>query len=443
MSKLRKMSGAEVALARYASNEGSWRVGAFVSLKGERANDDEKLAEVLSKVQRRHPLLRVVMTVKGRSISWKDDPNYRIPLIVTEGDKFEAYCKYTQQSLKSGDGIMRCVLVKNEAEQTSTLIPLLDHFASDGMSYTNLIKEILWGWTDSPEFEKLDFDLPVPESCEAYANRSYKGQYLKKLSVEAQIVPRVFGGSTYTKKPKKEEPKDGEPQLFHFDELSPEDTKLVLKACRNHGTTITGLVGAVFAEVYSKVVHERAVKQGSVSAEKDKSYSVSQSLAFDLRRLYKPSIKREGISFHVGFGMPIVLSSSATKPEDEKTWKNAKTYKEKLSKDQTSGTTLATALLASVGVPLILGSPLKFCDLFFTNWGLIPFKTEYDGLEITDFVGGINSIHIPFPIIIASSFKRKLGFTIQAPRKLFDEAFIKDFHRGILGRIEALARAEQ
>lgn len=413
-----------------------------MSLKGELANDDEKLAEVLSKLQRRHPLLRVVMKVKGRSISWKEDENYRIPVYVTEGDKFEAYCKYTQESLKTGDGIMRCVLVKNEEEQTSTFIPLLDHFASDGMSYTNLIKEILWGWTDSPEFKELELDLAVPESCETYANRSYKGQFLKKLSTEAQIVPRVFGGSTYTKKPKKEESKEGEEQLFHFDEMSPEDTKLVLKACRNHGTTITGLVGAVFAEVYAKVVHERAVKRGKVSGEKDKTYSVSQSLAFDLRRLYKPNIKREGISFHVGFGMPIVLSSSATEPDDEKTWSNAKEYKDKLSKDQTGGTTLATALLAGIGIPLILGSPLKFCDVFFTNWGLIPFKTEYEGLEVTDFVGAINSIHIPFPVIIASSFKKKLGFTVQAPRKHFDEAFIKDFHKGILERIENIARAD-
>ena len=413
-----------------------------MTLKGDLANDDEKLAEVLNKLQRRHPLLRVVLTVKSRSISWKEDANYRVPLYVTEGDPFEAYCKYTQEALKTGDGIMRCVLVKNEAEKSSTFIPLLDHFASDGMSYTNLIKEILWGWTDSPEFKELEQDLDVPESCETYANRSYKGQFLKKLATEAQIVPRVFGGSTYTKKPKKEEPKEGERQLFHFDELSPEDTKLVLKACRSHGTTITGLVGAVFAEVYSKLVHERLVKRSKTSADTPKTYSVSQSLAFDLRRLYKPNIKREGISFHVGFGMPIVLSSSATEEDNEKTWSNAKIYKDKLTKDQTGGTTLGTALLAGIGIPLILGSPLKFCDLFFTNWGLTPFQTEYEGLEITNFVGGINSIHIPFPVIIASSFKKKLGFTIQAPRSLFDEAFIKDFHKGILDRIESIAQAE-
>lgn len=442
MGEQRKLGLMEVLLAK-AARRGGWRVGSMIDLEGPNTANVEVLRNTLKSLQERHEMLRMRVDVsKEDEISWHEDAEQPLSLAVRSGDKKEIFLDAQAQPMEDGDGVMRVVLVVNEGAPSTTLIVLIEHFASDGMSYGNILHEILLGMSGAEEFEeKLAEKLSIPEGLEKHGVRAYKGGFFSKL-LSTYKLTRAMDKTKPLPLPPMELEQGGNPQLMEFFELTHDQSKKLLLECRRRGTTLTGLVGAVLAEAFAGCLYER--EDGGAA----KEYQVSQNLAYDLRRMYGPELGREHVSFQVGTSAPVVLKVTPESVDIETTWANAVGYKQQIKDHIEAQLPMVLPLVLAV-LPTLhaLGIPLKVFDLdelnsfdmFFTNWGRIPINMEYPGIHVLNFIGGINTTTLPFPVAILSSFRGKTGVTTLAAKNCFDSAFLTSLSNKIEERLQQVA----
>ena len=442
MSEQRELSVMEILLAKEA-RRGGWRVGSMIDLEGENAKNVDALKSTLRSLQERHEILRMRVDVKENEITWHEDAEKPVLFRVLSGDKNEVYLDAQAEPMENGDGVLRVLLVVNEGEPTTTLIVLIEHFASDGMSYGNLLHEIFLGMSGTEEFEeKLAEKLPITSGMEKHGVRSFHGGLFRKF-LATYKVNRALDKTKPLPLPEMEIDPNGNRQLLRFFELSPDASKKLLVACREHGTTLTGLVGAVLAEGFAFCLFERE------DGEKEKEYPVAHNLAFDLRRLYGPALGREHISFQAGTSSPVVVKVTPGAMDSEATWANAVAYKQQINDHISEQLPMVMPLILAV-LPYLkpLGvnykhfdfDNLNSFDMFFTNWGRIPIKTEYPGIHVLNFIGGVNTTTLHFPVAVLSSFRGKTGVTMLASKDTFEATFLDSLSDRVQERLQQLVQ---
>lgn len=454
---MRNFSILETVYASKAHHHGGERISSFFELRGENANNVELLEQVLLKLQARHPALRIRINFDGATMKWKQDDSLRIPVTTVSGDVMSTYFEMNNARLLTGEGICRILLVKGASDQESTLVPFMEHFTSDGVSYLNFCHELLLGMGGSEEFdklmeEKLDYSPPSAK----LGPRGYDGHFPKKVMSVARFLLKVPAGKTRTKRPKRKPTAEDleQPQITLWDTLSEDTTSKLLKACKAHGTSLTGIVGACMSEMYARTLCDRDPDA------KKTQYSVAQGLAYDLRRFYKPRLGPEHISFHAGVGVPIVLKVPGKEDNPmENTWENAVKYKQEITKHQKQQLPIGILLLIHLSpignLPQFLvrflarsdsGKAEKDTafpqDVMLTNWGRVPVQTDYNGLEVLSFAAGVNEVTTKHITIVLSSFRGKIGLTALASKKHYDESLVKEYLDRLFKRLEAIAEAQ-
>ena len=387
-------------------------------------------------------------------MKWKLDDSLRIPITVASGDVMEPYFKINNARLLTGEGACRILLVKGASDEESTLIPFVEHFCADGVSYMNFCHELLLGLGECPEFEELVKEkLKYAQASAKLGPKGYDGYFPKKVMSVARFLLKVPSGNTRTKRPKKKATEEelAQPQITIWDTASAELTSKLLQACKAHKTSLTGIVGACISEMYARTLSDRDPES------KKEKYSIAQGLAYDLRRFYKPRLGPEHMSFHAGVGVPIVLKvpGKEDNPIDE-TWANAIKYKQEITKHQKQQLPIGILLLIHLSpignLPQVLvrflarsdsGKAEKDTafpqDVMLTNWGRIPIKPEYNGLEVVSYAAGVNEVTTKHITIVLSSFKGRMGLTALASKKHYDEDLVKEYLDRLMKRLEEVA----
>mmetsp|Transcript_10705 Transcript_10705/g.12916 ORF Transcript_10705/g.12916 Transcript_10705/m.12916 type:complete len:457 (-) Transcript_10705:32-1402(-) len=451
---MRGLSILESVYCEKAHHHGGERIAGLIDLKGPNAQNVENIEKALLLLQQRHPALRMRMDFTGAVIRWEEDENLRIPIKVTTGDKFEEYLKVQKEPLKTGEGIARILLINGDDNETSTLIPMMEHFSADGVSYLNFCHELILGMSGSSEFTDLVGNkLEYAEPSYKLGSKGYDGKTVDKLKSMAKFFSSAGDGNTNTKRPKVKASADdkAQPQIQICDIVDENETKNLFKACKLHSTSITGLIGAVIAEAYAQTLSKR-----TPSSKKKDYYSISQNTAFDMRRFYKPPLSSEHISFHVSVGSPLVLKVPSTENPEENTWKNAVTWKSTVTKHVKEQRPMAVLLLENSSPIKKLGQPIVKAiastdrvftekdiacpqDLFLTNWGRVPIREQYDGIEVLNFLGGCNEISTKHVTVVMWTFRGRLGLSALGSKYHYEQEFVQEFLDKTVHRLETLA----
>mmetsp|Transcript_830 Transcript_830/g.1132 ORF Transcript_830/g.1132 Transcript_830/m.1132 type:complete len:452 (+) Transcript_830:309-1664(+) len=448
----RPMNEAEATLAKYAIDHGGWRVGTTVTLRGPPINESD-LSETLKLAQRRHPMLRTRINIskpKGE-IMWTEDSELRIPVkAYSSGDKESAYLDATQESLQDGDGVFRvCIVSENESNGGDTemvitsLIFLCEHFACDGMSFLTVIHEILLGFADSNSVKHLPL-LPVPEGVH-FHGKNLRGSkamdYLKVMRIVLGAVANSFKGKNVNiasfgdNEIERRDLTTRCTQVYLTETISKTQTKGLLSRCREHETTITGVISSVIADSVSEFIQ---TQNGET-----KSQTVSTSLAVDARRYYSPPLENHHLSFQVTGVVPTPLKATGSGDLDEM-WTNAKIYKNGLTSaiirgdQKTILPRIGTAITGLYNMESVeaRGQP----HVFFTNWGKMPFDKIYGSeWEVIEVSPGINTLALPFPTLIASSFNGELQLTLLGPHPVLRKEHLNEILDGAVARLTLLS----
>eukprot|EP00511_Aplanochytrium_stocchinoi_P003666 CAMPEP_0204840220 /NCGR_PEP_ID=MMETSP1346-20131115/36880_1 /ASSEMBLY_ACC=CAM_ASM_000771 /TAXON_ID=215587 /ORGANISM="Aplanochytrium stocchinoi, Strain GSBS06" /LENGTH=123 /DNA_ID=CAMNT_0051977475 /DNA_START=172 /DNA_END=540 /DNA_ORIENTATION=+ len=115
----RQMNMAETVMCKRAVDNGGWRVGIMLTLKGP-AVSEQGLHTVLHLAQERHPILRTKINVKkSGNVSWEEDLELRIPVLKTASKDITAvYKEALKRPLRDGNGLFRVILSEDVEEIT-------------------------------------------------------------------------------------------------------------------------------------------------------------------------------------------------------------------------------------------------------------------------------------------------------------------------------------
>lgn len=199
-----------------------------------------QLQQALSCVQQRHPLLRVRIVLDEAERPWFAFQPACIPLRVVQRQSENHWQREVEQEIAtpfvwSQAPLVRVVLVhsSNDAE-LSELIVLCHHSIADGISVTNLIRDILQAIGTPTAFRQ---SLPVPASREDLI----EGKTLKAIFL-SQPIPKFKNDSFLVEQPARQNHRS----FVSSGSLSPETMRSLIVCCHQEKTSVHAAICAAF-----------------------------------------------------------------------------------------------------------------------------------------------------------------------------------------------------
>lgn len=313
----------------------------------------EKLRKVIQKMQLRHPILNSHLESKSRDVFLLADAEIEIPVKIISREREEQWKEIILEEHKipfemTKGPLIRFILLFSA--EISDLIIFCQHTICDGMSLAYLARDIL-NYLGNP-YKEVEILPPAP--------------VVDENNIPSDIKPGLairLLGKTISKKWEKNE------VLFnymdfqelhkvfwknynykaHLYELSSEDTKSLILACRKHGVTVNTTLIAAFA-----------IAQNKLNSKKPK-YLTKYGAAVDLRKVLITPVGEQFGFFASGIQLKYKYSSKDT------LWDVAK----KLYKDANPENAKNQALIKTLSV-FELPSSLMEAQFFAAFGHLIP-----------------------------------------------------------------------
>lgn len=334
-----------------------WSVNFAIATRIAGVLNPDKLSDALSWVQRKHPLLRVKI-----SIDQQHQPEFisegvgAIPLRVEQRQDQEHWCREVAAEIvnafsSSEDPLLRVVLL--QGQDISELIFTCHHSIGDALSVIYLIRDTLQELGNPGINRQIMSQLP---SLEELLSITPSPSLLTQNGVE-------FHPST----------REWQPSILHWS-LSPNDTSKLRSRCREMGVSIQGIICASFLL--------------SMVQKLDSATTLKCLSPLNVRNYLEPAIGED-------MGVYIALPTTKHKLQaDSDLWELARDVKEQLKEIVTQGKLFAAipqmqALLATQPSPNDVYQNLldKGLDLAVSNLGALDIPQKFGDLHLEAIYG--------------------------------------------------------
>jgi NRPS condensation-like uncharacterized protein len=385
----------------YANGSGVVNVSG-IRIKGK--IPEKALHDALSKVQKRHPLLRVGVAEDNGSpffVERKDISKIPVRMVRRQSNEDwekESIAECLSPFVSNDQPLARLVWIKSD--EVSDLIFVGHHCICDGRSVLNMMDETL-RLLEQPHLDIGTYDsFSSVEEFIPDAIKHDKANIIK-VRIFAKLVKLSLNILCLKKEIKREQP-----YFLHW-KISKEESAIILQSCKSTETSIHSALSVAFLKAHQQI-------------EQLKSYS-RLYCAVDMRK-FLPEVKED---MFFAFPAMIGLSLKARKTTD--LWTQARTFKEKLQQE-ISKLDVNKIFLYSSGLLRALPKMSKYAkadrgihDFTFSNMGKVSIKENYGVLEI-------EALHSPstmFPFgnpstLSTTTFRGEIDFIFTS-----DEAFIK------------------
>ena len=216
----------------------------------------EKLENALSKLQNRHPLLRVVIREdeKGRPYYVSDTRIGTIPVQIIERYTNDDWQKVSVQEWYNPFNVHQGPLARLiwlRADSVSELLLVCPHCICDGTSILTLVRDLLQAldepYTELPPYETFGRieDLLSPA---VLAN--------KKLQIKGKVISWITGAVLWLKMRDKH-PDNGQGYLLHW-KLTEELSAALVRRCKEEDTSLYATISVAFLEAFKSIRGDKA-----------------------------------------------------------------------------------------------------------------------------------------------------------------------------------------
>lgn len=387
----------------YANGSGVVNVVSGIRIKG---NIPEKaLYDALSKIQKRHPLLRVGVAKEDNGtlffVERKDISEIPVRMVrrhSNEDWEKESIAECLNPFILKDQPLARLVWIRSE--EVSDLIFVCHHCICDGKSVLSMMDETLRLLAE-PHLDIGSYhsfssvEEFIPDSI-----RHNKTNIIK-VSIFAKLVQFSLNILCLKKEIKREQP-----YFLHW-KINREESAMIRKGCKTAEISIHSALSVAFLKAHQQI-------------KQLKSYS-RLYCAVDMRK-FLPEIKED-----MFFAFPAMISLSLKANENNNLWVPARMFKEKLQQE-INKMDINKFFLYSSGLLRALPKMSKYAkaergihDFTFSNMGKVRIKENYGILEV-------EALHSPstmFPFgnpstLSTTTFRGEIDFIFTS-----DEAFIK------------------
>lgn len=387
----------------YAGGSGAVNVVSGIRIKGKIA--EKALYDALSKIQKRHPLLRVVIAKEGNGtpffIEQKDISEIPVRMVKRQSNEDwekESITECLIPFVSNYQPLARLVWIKSD--EVSDLIFVAHHCICDGRSVLNMMDETL-RLLDQPHLDIGTYNSF--SSVEDFIPDAIKHNKtnITKVRIFAKLV-KVSLNILCLKK----EIKRNQPYLIHW-KISREESAIVLQSCKATQIPIHSALSVAFLKAHQQI-------------KQLKSYS-RLYCAVDMRK-FLPEVKED-----MFFAFPAMIGLSLKAHKTSDLWAQARTFKEKLQQEIRK-MDVNKIFMYSSGLLQALPKMTKYAkaergahDFTFSNMGKVSIKENYGAFEV-------EALHCPstmFPFgnpstLSTTTFRGEIDFIFTS-----DEAFIK------------------
>lgn len=386
----------------YANGFGVVNVVSGIRIKG---NIPEKaLYDALSKVQKRHPLLRVTVAKEdnGTPFFVEQKNISEIPVRVVRRQSNEDWEKESIAECLSpfvlkDQPLARLVWIKSD--EISDLIFVCHHCICDGKSVLNMMDETL-RLLAQPNLDIGTYNSFA--SVEDFIPDAIK--HNKANIIKVQVFAKLVKLSLNILCLKKEIKRD-QPYFLHW-KISREESAIILNSCKATQISIHSALSVAFLKAHQQI-------------KQLKSYS-RLYCAVDMRK-FLPEVKED-----MFFAFPAMIGLSLKAHKTNDLWAQARTFKEKLQQE-INKIDVNKIFMYSNRLLQTLPKMTKYAkaergahDFTFSNMGKVSIKENYGILEV-------EALHSPstmFPFgnpstLFTTTFRGEIGFIFTS-----DEAFI-------------------
>lgn len=387
----------------YANGSGAVNVVSGIRIKG---NISEKaLFDALSKIQKRHPLLRVGIVKEDNGtpffIERKDISEIPVRLVTRHGNEDwekEAISECLTPFASKDQPLARLVWIKSD--EISDLIFVGHHCICDGRSVLNMMDETL-RLLAQPQLDIGAYhSFSSVEDFIPDAVRQNKANIIK-VRIFAKLVQFSLNVLCLKKEIKRERP-----YFLHW-KINREESAIILKSCKTAEISIHSALSVAFLKAHQQI-------------KQLKSYS-RLYCAVDMRK-FLPEVKED-----MFFAFPAMIGLSIKADKTNDLWAQARRFKEKLLQE-INKMDINKFFMYSSGLLRALPKMSKYAraergihDFTFSNMGKVSIRENYGMFEV-------EALHSPstmFPFgnpstLSTTTFRGEIDFIFTS-----DEAFIK------------------
>jgi len=373
-----------------------------------------RLNNALKKLQKKHPLLRSIVSEEGtRPYFVLKNEVGPIPIIEyqrKDDHHWETVSKMQWHSFFDvGNGPLARLIWLN-GNGISEIMLVCPHCITDGTSMTTLLKELLlliddphYSLEDQPFIEKLSSPLTLSG--------------WKKISLTLKgSLGKAFANILLPSKTNIDKVLKPELSYMVRYRLAAQDTKKLLGLCKSHGASLYTIVGVSLLKTYFNLFPEK--------------FKGKLICPVDIRK-FLPDIKEDQL-----FAFAPIIELSLSKREQQAVWSSAKKMKEDINCG-IKKINITEILEMSEGFQKIVPKLVNHLltkdgthDFTFSNMGSLPIQETFNTFEVRS----IYSPSVSFPwrnpnTVVMSSYKGILDLTFMSNEAVLTEKEASDFIR--------------